>query len=100
MIVRMVMLVCVLMIMLVVMVIVGGAGRIWGAVVGTVLLMWLPEALRATATWEPIAFGVVLGAVMLFAPAGLAGLRRPAPSVSDSPALRERAAVGPGRGGT
>jgi branched-chain amino acid transport system permease protein len=78
-------------IMLVVMVVVGGAGRLWGAIVGTIALMWLPEALRSTSTWEPIAFGAVLAAVMLFAPAGVAGLWRRAPSITASPALRERA---------
>jgi branched-chain amino acid transport system permease protein len=62
-------------IMLVIMVVVGGTGRLWGAIVGTIVLMWLPEALRATSTWEPIAFGAVLALVMLFAPSGVAGLR-------------------------
>jgi branched-chain amino acid transport system permease protein len=67
-------------IMLVVMLVVGGAGRLWGGVLGTVALMWLPEALRATSTWEPIVFGTVLAVVMLRAPHGIAGLwrRRPA----------------------
>ena len=78
-------------IMLVVMVVVGGAGRLWGAVLGTVVLMWLPEVLRSTSTWEPIVFGTVLAVVMLFAPAGVAGLWRRTPSVAATAALRERA---------
>ncbi len=61
-------------IMLVVMLVVGGAGRLWGGVVGTIVLMWLPELLRSTSTWEPIVFGAVLAVVMLCAPKGIAGL--------------------------
>lgn len=68
-------------IMLVVMLVVGGAGRLWGAVVGTVVMMWLPEFLRSASTWEPIAFGVVLAVVMLFAPHGIAGLARRRPVI-------------------
>jgi len=68
-------------IMLVVMLVVGGAGRLWGAIVGTVAMMWLPELLRAASTWEPIVFGIVLAVVMLFAPNGLAGLARRRPSI-------------------
>lgn len=80
-------------IMLVIMVVVGGTGRLWGAIVGTIVLMWLPEALRATSTWEPIAFGAVLALVMLFAPSGVAGLWHRAPSVAASAGLRDRAAA-------
>lgn len=61
-------------IMLVVMLVVGGAGRLWGGVLGTIVLMWLPELLRSTSTWEPIVFGAVLAVVMLCAPKGIAGL--------------------------
>ena len=61
-------------IMLVVMLVVGGAGRLWGGVLGTIVLMWLPELLRSTSTWEPIVFGAVLAVVMLRAPKGIAGL--------------------------
>lgn len=66
-------------IMLVVMLVVGGAGRLWGGLAGTVALMWVPEVLRATSSWEPIFFGTSLAAIMLFAPHGIAGLwtRRP-----------------------
>jgi branched-chain amino acid transport system permease protein len=79
-------------IMLVVMVVVGGAGRIWGAILGTAALMWLPELLRSTSTWEPIFFGTALAAVMLFAPAGVAGVWKRAPSIASSSRLRQRAA--------
>lgn len=75
-------------IMILVMLLVGGMGRVWGALLGAVVLMWLPELLRATSEWEPIVFGSALAAVMLFAPNGMAGLirRQPRmPSVAAAP---------------
>lgn len=68
-------------IMLVVMLVVGGAGRLWGGVVGAAALMWVPEVLRATSSWEPIFFGASLAAIMLFAPHGIAGLWRRQPAM-------------------
>lgn len=62
--------------MLVVMLVAGGMGRIWGGVAGVVVLGWLPELLRGFATWQPVIFGCLLAAIMLFSPSGLAGLAR------------------------
>jgi branched-chain amino acid transport system permease protein len=59
--------------MLVVMLVAGGMGRIWGGVAGVVVLGWLPELLRGFATWQPVIFGSLLVAIMLFSPSGLAG---------------------------
>lgn len=66
-------------IMVLAMVLVGGMGRVWGALVGAAVLMWIPELLRATSQLEPIVFGAALAAVMLFAPNGIAGLIRRQP---------------------
>ncbi len=79
-------------IMLVVMLVVGGAGRIWGGMVGTIILMWLPELLRATSTWEPIIFGAVLALIMVFSPAGIAGLWKRRPSTTADPGLENAGA--------
>jgi branched-chain amino acid transport system permease protein len=87
--------------MLVVMLVAGGMGRIWGGVVGVIVLGWLPELLRDAATWQPVIFGVLLALIMLFSPSGLAGLVRRRSSfgprsnnhVSDAP--RHRTASGP-----
>ena len=68
-------------IMLIVLLVVGGAGRLWGAVIGTVGMMWLPEMLRSTSTWEPVVYGVILAIVLIFAPHGVAGLVRRRPSI-------------------
>ena len=61
-------------VVLVLMVAIGGIGLYWGAVVGAVLLTILPEALRRFGDWEVPLYGLVLIAVMLFLPRGLAGL--------------------------
>lgn len=61
---------------LVIMLVVGGMGRIWGGILGVVLLGWMPEWLREAATWQPVIFGSILAIIMLFAPSGLAGFVR------------------------
>lgn len=61
---------------LVIMLVVGGMGRIWGGILGVVLLGWMPELLREAATWQPVIFGSILAIIMLFAPSGLAGFVR------------------------
>lgn len=61
---------------LVIMLVVGGMGRVWGGVLGVVLLGWMPELLREAATWQPVIFGSILAIIMLFAPSGLAGFVR------------------------
>lgn len=62
--------------MLVVMLVAGGMGRIWGGVLGVILLGWLPELMRDAVTWQPVIFGLLLTSIMLFSPQGLAGLIR------------------------
>ena len=61
---------------LVIMLVVGGMGRVWGGILGVVLLGWMPELLREAATWQPVIFGSILAIIMLFAPSGLAGFVR------------------------
>jgi branched-chain amino acid transport system permease protein len=63
-----------------VIVIVGGAGNLWGSVVGAIILVTLPEALRfipitsgATAQIREIVFGLALLLVVFFRPQGLFG---------------------------
>jgi len=62
------------------MVIVGGAGNLWGAFFGAVLLVLLPEGLRAIGfsggdmgTLQQIIYGVLLVAIVIIRPAGLVG---------------------------
>jgi branched-chain amino acid transport system permease protein len=65
---------------LMVMVILGGVGRFWGGPLGAAALLTLEEALSGSALLGPYALhwqlpvGVILLAVVMFAPQGIAGL--------------------------
>jgi len=58
---------------LVTMVVVGGSGNIWGAILGTILLTWLPEWLTVVKKYDIMVYGVLLTLVMIFMPDGLVG---------------------------
>ena len=61
---------------LMIMVIVGGAGRFLGGALGAAALLLIEELLRdVTIHWQ-LGVGAILLAIVLFAPDGLAGLRR------------------------
>jgi branched-chain amino acid transport system permease protein len=62
--------------LLMIMVILGGAGRLLGGALGAVLLLVLEEAIAEHTIHWPLVIGVVLLAVVLFAPQGLSGLLR------------------------
>lgn len=53
------------------MVIVGGTGNLWGAIIGAVLLSAMPEILRDLDKYRLLAYGGVLVACMVFRPQGL-----------------------------
>ena len=62
------------------MVIIGGAGSKWGPVIGAVVLVTLPEALRfigmpssIAANMRQIIYGALLVIMMMFRPKGLVG---------------------------
>jgi branched-chain amino acid transport system permease protein len=67
-------------ILIISMVIIGGAGSIWGPAVGAMLLVIFPEVLRylglpnsVAANWRQILYGVLLIVMMLTRPRGLFG---------------------------
>jgi branched-chain amino acid transport system permease protein len=74
---------------LVVMVVLGGVASLWGPLLGAATVVGLVEGLRAllpllgaghgAAEYEIVLFGLVLMALMLFLPGGLASLARRAP---------------------
>jgi hypothetical protein len=55
------------------MVVLGGAGRLWGPVVGAVVFFLVPELLTALQSWRMLIYGVALLLLMLYAPHGLVG---------------------------
>ncbi|MFO1081459.1 MAG: branched-chain amino acid ABC transporter ATP-binding protein/permease [Reyranellaceae bacterium] len=55
------------------MVVLGGAGQLWGPVVGAVVFFLVPELLAALQSWRMLIYGVALLALMLYAPHGLFG---------------------------
>jgi branched-chain amino acid transport system permease protein len=64
-------------ILLLMMVVVGGAGTIWGALLGTTLLTLLPEYFRGLEDFEVLVYGAILMLVLLFMPDGiLQGIRK------------------------
>jgi len=65
------------------MVVIGGSGNMVGAVVGAILLTYLPERFREFDDWRPFAFGVALVAVMILRPQGLVPNRRRARELED-----------------
>jgi branched-chain amino acid transport system permease protein len=61
-------------------VMIGGAGTVWGPVLGAIALHIVEDAARSwinTPGFAPMLYGVVLLAIIAFLPGGIAGLRRP-----------------------
>ena len=48
------------------MVVLGGMASIYGSIVGTVLVMVLPQVLHALGSWETLVMGVILTATLIF----------------------------------
>lgn len=59
---------------LVVMVVLGGLGRIYGAIFGAVILTVLPQLLTAFEDYETLVFGAIVIFIMVFMPKGIASL--------------------------
>jgi branched-chain amino acid transport system permease protein len=59
---------------LLVMVVVGGTRSVWGGVIGAVLLTVLPEYLRVMKDYDVLVYGAVVIVMVMWAPAGVAGL--------------------------
>lgn len=59
---------------LIIMIIVGGMGLRYGGLVGAAVLLWLEEVLRLYTEYWHLPLGILLLAIVLFAPRGLAGV--------------------------
>ena len=55
-------------------VVVGGAGTIWGPVLGTFFIQFVPEVLRGLQDARLLVLGLILVGVVRFYPSGLSGL--------------------------
>ncbi|WP_457606454.1 branched-chain amino acid ABC transporter permease [Nitratifractor sp.] len=62
---------------LVVMVVLGGMGRLYGAVVGAVILTLLPQLLTAFEDYQTLIYGAIIIGVMIFMPRGIVSLFDP-----------------------
>ena len=56
------------------MIVLGGLGSFWGPILGTAILVILPEALRAAENYRNLALGVSMALIAVFAPQGLGPL--------------------------
>ncbi len=59
---------------LVVMVVLGGLGRIYGAIIGAVILTILPQLLTSFEDYQTLIYGSIIIFVMIFMPKGIAAL--------------------------
>lgn len=59
---------------LVVMVVLGGLGRLYGAIIGATLLTVLPQLLTAFEEYETMILGMIIIAIMIFMPKGIASI--------------------------
>jgi branched-chain amino acid transport system permease protein len=75
------------------MVVIGGSGNIYGALLGAFLLTYLPERFREFQEWRPFAFGVALVLVMILRPQGLVPSRRRAREFEDRKVEAKEAAA-------
>ena len=67
------------------MVIVGGMGSISGAIIGAIVLILLPEALRGFQNYRMLLFGIGIIALMRFLPQGILPVKRGRPLVRHLP---------------
>jgi branched-chain amino acid transport system permease protein len=59
---------------LVVMVVLGGMGRLYGSVIGAVILTMLPQLLASFEEYQTLIYGVIIIGVMVFMPRGIVSL--------------------------
>jgi len=73
-------------------VIVGGSGRFFGPVLGTAIIVLLPEWLRSAQNWYLAVFGFLVVALMVWLPGGLISIPERCTRKARVPAPADRAA--------
>lgn len=58
---------------LIIMVVFGGAGNIWGSIIGAALITLIPEFLHAFEEYDILIYGLILMVTMIFLPGGITG---------------------------
>lgn len=58
------------------MVIIGGLGSWMGALIGAIIVTWLPEMLQATNEWKLVLFGAIVTLMAVWLPQGILGLAK------------------------
>lgn len=82
----------VVIIQLFVMLFIGGLGSVWGALIGALTVIGLPEVLGSAGDYEPTIYGVLLLVILLVRPTGL--LAGPSPTSRRRPWRRAPRAGG------
>jgi branched-chain amino acid transport system permease protein len=72
------------------MVVVGGAASPWGAVIGAIILTFLPEVLRPVQEYYLLIYGVLLLLMVDFAPGGILGFLRSGARLVARPFTRKK----------
>jgi branched-chain amino acid transport system permease protein len=58
----------------IIMVVLGGMYNYWGPAVGTIILLYLNDIIKAHTEYWPLVLGIILGGVILFLPTGITGI--------------------------
>lgn len=65
-----------MVVMALTVIIIGGSSSWLGALIGAVVITWLPTVLSVVAEWESIIYGVLVALAAIFLPSGLLGLAK------------------------
>jgi branched-chain amino acid transport system permease protein len=61
-------------ILIIIILAVGGVYSVWGALIGTALLIALPQVLSGFQNYSTLIYGIIVIVLMVFAPSGILGL--------------------------
>ncbi|MGM7666585.1 branched-chain amino acid ABC transporter permease [Microbacterium sp. A93] len=65
-----------MVVMVLTVIIIGGSASWLGALIGAVIITWLPTMLSFVADWEPIIYGVLVALAAIFLPNGILGVAK------------------------
>lgn len=65
-----------MVVMVLTVIIIGGSASWLGALIGAIVITWLPTVLSVVAEWEPIIYGVLVALAAIFLPNGILGVAK------------------------